>query len=187
MILDVGGGRLEPFDVDARRPGGVLVRVAHALLMTRPGSVRLHHVLLDVQSLREILDHKIFLAGLLHGLILDVFPGADIQTLSLEALTEEIRRQCKLLHLDAGDIWLNKILQLYSIQEIQHGVMLVGPSGSGKTTAWKVLLKSMQKIDGVEGISYVMDPKAITKEELHNQSGSQMAEGKKLKKASTIF
>ena len=40
---------------------------------------------------------------------------------------------------------------------------MVGPSGSGKSAAWKVLLKALERLEGVEGVSYVIDPKAIKK------------------------
>lgn len=37
--------------------------------------------------------------------------------------------------------------------------MMVGPSGSGKSTAWKVLMKALARIEGVEGVAHVIDPK----------------------------
>jgi len=49
---------------------------------------------------------------------------------------------------------------------LSHGVMMVGPSGSGKSVAWQVLLEALERTEGVKGEAYVMDPKAITKEEL---------------------
>ena len=36
---------------------------------------------------------------------------------------------------------------------------MVGPSGSGKSTAWRVLLKALERIEGVEGVSHIIDPK----------------------------
>lgn len=45
--------------------------------------------------------------------------------------------------------------------------MMVGPSGTGKTQAWQVLLAALERIDGIEGTSYVIDPKAIDKESLY--------------------
>lgn len=44
---------------------------------------------------------------------------------------------------------------------------MVGPSGSGKSTAWRVLLKALERFEGVEGIAHVIDPKAISKEALY--------------------
>lgn len=45
--------------------------------------------------------------------------------------------------------------------------MMVGPSGSGKSTAWKVLLKALERFEGIEGVAHVIDPKAISKETLY--------------------
>ena len=36
---------------------------------------------------------------------------------------------------------------------------MVGPSGSGKSTAWRVLLKALERLEGVEGVAHVIDPK----------------------------
>lgn len=44
--------------------------------------------------------------------------------------------------------WLGKVLQLYQISQLNHGLMMVGPSGSGKSTAWKVLLRALERFDG---------------------------------------
>jgi len=41
---------------------------------------------------------------------------------------------------ELGSKWVDKVLQLYQITNLNHGLMLVGGSGSGKTTAWKVQL-----------------------------------------------
>lgn len=59
------------------------------------------------------------------------------------------------------------MLQLYQICNLNHGLMMVGPSGSGKTTAWKVLLKALERFEGIEGVAHVIDPKAISKEILY--------------------
>jgi len=36
---------------------------------------------------------------------------------------------------------------------------MVGPSGSGKSSAWRVLLKALERLEGVEGVCHVIDPK----------------------------
>lgn len=53
------------------------------------------------------------------------------------------------------------MLQLYQIQCLSHGVMMVGPSGSGKSAAWRVLLKALERLEGVEGVAHVIDPKVL--------------------------
>lgn len=45
--------------------------------------------------------------------------------------------------------------------------MLVGPSGSGKSAAWQCLLAALEAVEGVESCVHVIDPKALTKEELY--------------------
>ncbi len=46
--------------------------------------------------------------------------------------------------------WLEKLLQLYQVQILRHGVMMVGPSGSGKTSSWQVLIKALEMLDGIK-------------------------------------
>lgn len=60
-----------------------------------------------------------------------------------------------------------QVLQLYQISSLNHGLMMVGPSGSGKSTAWQVLLKALERFEGIEGVAHVIDPKAISKETLY--------------------
>jgi len=47
--------------------------------------------------------------------------------------------------------------------------MVVGPSGAGKSAAWNVLLNSLHRVDKVKGDAYVIDPKAISKDELYGK------------------
>ena len=72
--------------------------------------------------------------------------------------------------------WVEKVLQLNQILKIRHGVMMVGPAGSGKSTAWKVLLEALERADGTKGEQYVIDPKAISKEELYGSLESTTLE-----------
>ncbi|KAH9632823.1 hypothetical protein HF086_005878 [Spodoptera exigua] len=68
---------------------------------------------------------------------------------------------------EQGSTWMDKVLQLYQICKLNHGLMMVGPSGSGKSTAWRVLLKALERYEGVEGVAHVIDPKAMSKETLY--------------------
>lgn len=101
------------------------------------------------------------------SLLEDVFPGVAYIAAGLDSLTAKINEVCAERHLVLGQKWIDKVIQLYQIQNIAHGLMLVGPSGTGKTQAWQVLLAALERLDGIEGIPYVIDPKAIDKESLY--------------------
>ncbi|OEH78569.1 dynein heavy chain related [Cyclospora cayetanensis] len=113
---------------------------------------------------------------LLRSLLVGVFPGADIPSLDEKILLEEIERLCELRFLEAKGEWISKVLQLYQIQRLQHGVMLVGETGTGKSAAWRVLLEAMEKVDGVKGVAYVLDPKVVAKEQLYGRLDSTTLE-----------
>ena len=76
----------------------------------------------------------------------------------------------------ASDTFIEKCMQLYQIQYLHHGVMMVGPTGCGKTGAWKLLLYCMELVDKVKGESYVVDPKSISKDDLYGKLDSTTAE-----------
>ena len=67
-------------------------------------------------------------------------------------------------------------VELYQVQHLRHGVMMVGPSGVGKTSAWRTLLLALEKYDNIKSESYVIDAKAITKEELYGRMDSTTLE-----------
>ncbi|KAG6918668.1 hypothetical protein DXG01_012485 [Tephrocybe rancida] len=122
-----------------------------------------------IQSVTETIVPKLVAddVPLLTSLLADVFPGVDYMPVDLDALREKILQVCTERRLVDGERWVSKILQLYQIQKIQHGLMMVGPSGSGKTNAWQVLLAALERLDGIEGVSYVIDPKAMHKDALY--------------------
>lgn len=103
---------------------------------------------------------------LLFSLLSDVFPGATYIPIEMPNLRKAISDICKERCLVETPDWVEKLLQLFQITQINHGVMCVGPSGSGKSVAWSVLLQALEKVEGVEGVAYVIDPKAISKDEL---------------------
>ena len=71
---------------------------------------------------------------------------------NLSKLTDAIRQIAAENNFEATDTWMTKVLQLYQIQSIHHGVMMVGNSGAGKSGAWKVLLQALQQVEKIEGV-----------------------------------
>ncbi|KAJ3728254.1 hydrolytic ATP binding site of dynein motor region D1-domain-containing protein, partial [Lentinula raphanica] len=131
-----------------------------------------------IQSVTETIVPKLVVddVPLLTNLLADVFPGVDYLPVDLDRLRGEIYKICKERKLVTGERWIAKILQLYQIQKIQHGLMMVGPSGTGKTNAWRVLLAALERFDGVEGVEYVIDSKALHKDGLYGTLDSTTRE-----------
>ncbi|XP_050037127.2 dynein heavy chain, cytoplasmic isoform X2 [Dermacentor andersoni] len=128
-----------------------------------------------IQSVCETMVPKLVAEDipLLFSLLSDVFPGVSYTRAEMRSLKEHIVKVCQEMFLVAGEgeeqggAWMEKVLQLYQISQLNHGLMMVGPSGSGKSTAWKVLLKALERLEGIEGVAHVIDPKAISKEALY--------------------
>ncbi|TXT09077.1 hypothetical protein VHUM_02551 [Vanrija humicola] len=131
-----------------------------------------------IQSVVETIVPKLVAddVPLLRALVEDVFPGVEYRPVDLGVLRTKIAEICAERRLVVGEAWLDKVIQLYQIQNISHGLMMVGPSGSGKSQAWQVLLAALERVDGVEGASYVIDPKAIDKEALYGSLDSTTRE-----------
>ncbi|KAJ3613107.1 hypothetical protein NHX12_019361, partial [Muraenolepis orangiensis] len=128
-----------------------------------------------IQSVCETMVPKLVAEDipLLFSLLSDVFPGVQYVCGEMTALREELKKVCAEMYLtygdgdDVGTMWVEKVLQLYQITQINHGLMMVGPSGSGKTMAWRVLLKALERLEGMEGVAHIIDPKAISKDHLY--------------------
>lgn len=130
-----------------------------------------------IQSICETMVPKLVAEDipLLFSLLSDVFPGIKYTRAEMKGLREHICKVCNEMYLTSGDTtsddnlspWMEKVLQLYQISNLNHGLMMVGPSGSGKSTAWRVLLKALERLEGVEGVAHVIDPKAMSKEALY--------------------
>ena len=131
-----------------------------------------------VQSLRETIAPKLVQEDVERMLEIQVqdFPGVDYVPANFEELTKAIRDIAHEKHLVDSEMWVAKALQLYQIQTIHHGVMMVGKSGSGKSDAWKILLQAMQRIEGVEGVSHIIDSKVMSKEALYGNLDSTTRE-----------
>ncbi|XP_055612109.1 dynein heavy chain, cytoplasmic isoform X2 [Uranotaenia lowii] len=137
-----------------------------------------------IQSVCETMVPKLVAEDipLLFSLLSDVFPNVGYTRAEMKGLKDEIRKVCGEEYLVCGEgdeqgcawmekgfgeTWVDKVLQLYQISNLNHGLMMVGPSGSGKSTAWRVLLKALERFEGTEGVAHVIDPKAISKEALY--------------------
>ncbi len=138
--------------------------------------VQKHEQQILVQSVCDTMVPKLVAEDipLLQSLVADVFPGIVYKSNEMEKLRNIILQVCKEQYLVAGvdegelgNAWMEKVLQLHNIIQLHHGLMMVGPSGSGKSSAWRILLTALERFDQVEGQAHVIDPKAMSKEELY--------------------
>lgn len=131
-----------------------------------------------VQSLRETIAPKLVRSDvdIMREVEDSVFPGVQYHPAELADLRQAITEIAEEKKLQATESWMTKVLQLYQIQNIHHGVMMVGSSGTGKSKAWKCLLEAMTKVDGIEGVPHVIDPKVMSKESLYGALDSTTRE-----------
>ncbi|KAJ6144523.1 hypothetical protein N7470_008418 [Penicillium chermesinum] len=131
-----------------------------------------------VQSLRETIAPKLVQEDVerMMEIQLEDFPGVDYVPANYQDLTDAIRSIAREQHYVDSDTWVTKALQLYQIQNIHHGVMMVGQSGSGKSIAWKILLQALQRVENKEGVSHIIDSKVMSKEALYGNLDSTTRE-----------
>ena len=131
-----------------------------------------------VQSIRETIAPKLVREDALKMAEIEAesFPGVQYLPAALEDLRKALQEVVEERKLVATDAWLTKVIQLYQIQSLHHGVMMVGSSGTGKSTAWRALLAALQRVDGVDGVCHVIDPKVMSKESLYGTLDSTTRE-----------
>lgn len=143
-----------------------------------PSSVEIMEPQIIVQSLHETIAPKLVRpdVDVMQSIEDQMFPGVKYVAAPLTDLKKAVQHTATERHLIATDSWMTKVLQLYQIQSIHHGVMMVGSSGTGKSTAWQTLLSAMQRVDGIEGVCHIIDPKVISKESLYGNLDSTTRE-----------
>ena len=131
-----------------------------------------------VQSIRETIAPKLIRDDVetMKRVEQEAFPGVHYVPANLDILEAAIRTEAAEKSLVTNETWMTKIIQLYQIQGIHHGVMMVGGSGSGKSAIWKVLLKALHRVEGVEGVYHIIDSKVMSKEALYGNLDSTTRE-----------
>jgi dynein heavy chain 1 len=121
-----------------------------------------------VSSVISSLSPKLSASDLsrLQRIMTDVFRDVQPEPFDEPRLTELIKERAHEVGWVDSDLWLTKVIQIFSIQQISHGFMLVGPSGTGKTSARKVLLRALESLDNQKCEEYVINPKTVTKDTL---------------------
>ena len=121
---------------------------------------------------------------LFFGIIKDLFPGMEKPHIDYSELLNGVDKACKQLNVQPVEIFQMKIIQLFEMTLVRHGLMLVGPTGGGKTSGYRALSMAMTSIkkeqgelSAFENVKYiVLNPKAITMGQLYGQFDEQTHE-----------
>ncbi|KDD75755.1 hydrolytic ATP binding site of dynein motor region D1, partial [Helicosporidium sp. ATCC 50920] len=95
------------------------------------------------------------------GLVEDVFPSQKVERASFLTLQEALLQVIKERGLQAHPTWLDKCVQLYEVNAVRHGIMVVGPSCTGKSTMIACLAAALTLM-GTKTVVWKMNPKATT-------------------------
>ncbi|XP_025152566.1 dynein heavy chain 3, axonemal [Harpegnathos saltator] len=98
--------------------------------------------------LRAIVDVNLpkFLAQdiyLFTGIYTDLFPGVDLPQPDRDDLVDLVKTNLEKRNLQATPWYMEKIVQIYEMILVRHGLMLVGAALAGKTQAYQALADSL--------------------------------------------
>jgi len=127
--------------------------------------------LMDV-NLPKFLAHDL---PLFKGIMSDLFPGKSKPDIDYGTLYKCIKLSCEAKNLQIHPWFIEKVIQLYEMIVVRHGLMVVGPAGGGKTSNIRVLemALTMLKKYKIQGKRYekvlikYINPKSITMGQLY--------------------
>mmetsp|Transcript_24429 Transcript_24429/g.96934 ORF Transcript_24429/g.96934 Transcript_24429/m.96934 type:complete len:2723 (+) Transcript_24429:2309-10477(+) len=153
-----------------------VITAAGNLKRTEPES---DEMVLLLRALQDVNVPK-FLPGdlpLFQGIISDLFPGKRKPDVSYGALYMVMKFVIRRKSLQPHRWFISKVIQLYEMIVVRHGLMLVGPTGGGKSANLCVLEDTLGELKtrGESGfafercIVYQLNPKSITMGQMYGQ------------------
>lgn len=146
------------------------------------GNLKLQHPTRDesVIVLRAIVDVNLpkFLAQdipLFKGIYSDLFPGIVLPQADRGELIDLLQINLEKRNLQATSWYLEKIIQIYEMILVRHGLMIVGSALGGKTQAYQTLAESLGNLAGIRRATMrefrttytIINPKAISLDQLY--------------------
>uniref|UniRef100_A0A1I8MKN2 AAA+ ATPase domain-containing protein n=1 Tax=Musca domestica TaxID=7370 RepID=A0A1I8MKN2_MUSDO len=159
------------------------MRAVKSVLLASASLRRLYTDLPEAQIvLRAIVDVNLpkFLeqdVALFVGIYTDLFPGTELPMPSRGDLMKWLEKTLTERNLQATPWFVEKILQIYEMLLVRHGLMVVGGPMGGKTTAWQVLAHCLRCLSTDETATLreyptnyrIINPKAITMGQLYGR------------------
>jgi dynein heavy chain len=132
----------------------------------------------EVLLLRGLMDVNTpkFLAHdlpLFEGIISDLFPGVTKPDADYDDLIGALTVACGDLKVQPVPAFIDKVIQLYEMTVVRHGLMLVGPTGGGKTMCYRALRAAQTALATAGSQTYhktkcvCLNPKSITMGQLY--------------------
>eukprot|EP01041_Mallomonas_annulata_P000832 gene832-1621_t len=114
---------------------------------------------------------------LFEGIIADLFPGRKRPDLDYGALMATMKLEIDRKGLQPVKFFVSKVIQLYEMIVVRHGLMLVGPTGGGKSSNLHILEETLSSLknQGVKGFAYEhvkifqLNPKSITMGQMYGE------------------
>jgi dynein heavy chain len=114
---------------------------------------------------------------LFEGIIADLFPGKKRPVLDYGALMKTMKQEIHNAGLQPIPFFINKVIQLYEMIIVRHGLMLVGPTGGGKSRNLHILEETLGSLkqQGKSGFAYEkvkifqLNPKSITMGQMYGE------------------
>ena len=113
---------------------------------------------------------------LFEGIISDLFPGVSLPKGDYDQFLNVLERVLSDNKLQAVPWYLDKIIQIYEMILVRHGLMIVGDPLSGKTKAYQSLAATLTSLvqqglmQNEAAVKYgIINPKAITMGQLYGQ------------------